>query len=106
CIDGVTGADLMSQLFDLEPDAPAPPPPEEEWVPDRVPSDLELLAEGGRDRLLDPLRGLRGIGRLGTTVVRTAASALGRDGDERAPAMPFTAPKTKFTGALTQHRSV
>ena len=106
CIDGVTGADLMSQLFVLEPDAPEPPPPAEEWTPDRIPSDLELLADAGRDRLLDPLRGLRGLGRLGSTVVRTASSAIGRDDDERAPALPFTAPKTKFTGALTPHRSV
>ena len=106
CIDGVTGADLMSQLFDLDPDAPEPPAPAEAWSPDRIPSDLELLADAGRNRLLDPLRGLRGIGRLGATVVRTASSALGRDGDERAPALPFTAPKTKFTGALTPHRSV
>ncbi|MCB9372209.1 MAG: hypothetical protein H6518_05455 [Microthrixaceae bacterium] len=69
CIDGVTGADLMSQLFDLDPDAPEPPAPAEAWSPDRIPSDLELLADAGRNRLLDPLRGLRGIGRLGATVV-------------------------------------
>lgn len=106
CIDGVTGADLMSQLFDLEPDAPEPPPPSEPWVPDRVPSDLELLAEAGKSRLTTPLRGLRGIGRMGATVVRTAASIIGRDDGERSPALPFTAPKTKFTGALTPHRSV
>ncbi len=106
CIDGVTGADLMSQLFDLEPDAPEPPPPAEEWVPDRVPSDLELLADAGRSRLTTPLRGLQGLGRIGATVVRTAASVIGRDEDERSPALPFTAPKTKFTGALTPHRSV
>lgn len=106
CIDGVTGADLMSQLFDLEPDAPEPPPPTEAWVPDRVPSDLELLAEAGKSRLTTPLRGLRGIGRVGATVVRTAASIIGRDDAERSPALPFTAPKTKFTGALTPHRSV
>lgn len=105
CIDGVTGADLMSQLFDLEPDAPEPPPAEE-WVPDRVPSDLELLADAGRSRLTTPLRGLQGLGRMGATVVRTAASVIGRNDDERSPALPFTAPKTKFTGALTPHRSV
>ena len=106
CIDGVTGADLMSQLFDLEPDAPAPPPPAEAWEPDRVPSELELLADAGRGRLTDPFRGLKGLASMGTTVVRTALSVLNRDSDERAPALPFTAPKTKFTGALTPHRSV
>lgn len=107
CIDGVTGADLMSQLFDLEPDAPEPPPPAEAWEPDRVPSDLELLAAAGRSRLTDPLRGLRSLGRIGSTVVRTATSVLGHDDAEGpSPALPFTAPKTKFTGALTPHRAV
>jgi WS/DGAT/MGAT family acyltransferase len=106
CIDGVTGADLMSQLFDLEPDAPEPPPPAEAWQPDRVQTDLELLTEAGKNRLMDPWRGLRGIGRMGATVWRTASSMIGRDEGERAPALPFTAPKTKFTGALTPHRAV
>jgi WS/DGAT/MGAT family acyltransferase len=102
-IDGVTGADLMSQLFDLEPDAPDPAPPEEEWVPDRIPSDIELAAEAVVSRATDPWRAFRSLRRTGLALARTAGSMIGRDDS---PAMPFTAPHTIFTGAITPHRVV
>src|ERR671911_1547733 len=41
-IDGVLGVDLMTEIFDLEPN-PAPKPSAELPEPERVPSDAELL---------------------------------------------------------------
>jgi len=41
-IDGVSGADLMVHLFDLEPDTQVEPP-DHEWEPEHKPSDLELV---------------------------------------------------------------
>src|ERR1700694_3205783 len=40
-VDGVAGTDLMTLMFDLEPDAKHDPP--EPWTPQRTPSNLELV---------------------------------------------------------------
>ena len=44
-VDGVSGVDIATVLFDLEP-VPAKIEEEEEWTPAPVPSDVELVAEG------------------------------------------------------------
>ena len=47
-VDGVSGVDLATVLFDLEPN---PPPPQEDlepWRPQREPSSVELVAAGVR----------------------------------------------------------
>ena len=64
-IDGITGADLMSSLFDLEPDAPEPDPPEEEWVPDEVPTDTQLATDAMIGRAMDPAKNVRAALRTG-----------------------------------------
>src|SRR4029450_7018526 len=95
--------DLMSQLFDLEPDAPEPPPPDEPWEADRVPNDFELVTEPVVSRATDPWRSFRSLRRTGLALARSASSVIGGDDN---PAMPFTAPHTIFTGAITPHRVV
>src|SRR5690606_18973295 len=42
-IDGASGNEILVATLDLEPDPPPTPQPEDPWVPDRVPSDAELL---------------------------------------------------------------
>src|SRR6188472_2088119 len=41
--DGASAAEIMFGLFDFEPEAPQPPPPDEVPEPDHVPNDLELF---------------------------------------------------------------
>jgi WS/DGAT/MGAT family acyltransferase len=102
-IDGVTGADLMVNLFDLEPDARIEPP-EHEWKAEHKPSDLELVAHSLVSRV-------RHVGRVLPTLVGTGRSALellrlvGRSEGPGAT-MPFTAPRTMFNRAITPHRSI
>ncbi len=48
-VDGVSGVDLATVLFDVEPRAPAPPTDLEPWQPQREPSPAELVA-GRRSR--------------------------------------------------------
>ena len=43
CIDGVSGAELLSKLLDLEPIAPQLPPPVTEWDPDELPLVIDRL---------------------------------------------------------------
>jgi WS/DGAT/MGAT family acyltransferase len=98
-VDGVTGANLMSQLCSVEPDAPAPEP-------------VEAAAD------VDPLRiALGGLGRfvsrpvsLATSVLPSTVSTLvdtvRRAAGGRAMASPFAAPQTAFNGSVTAHRNV
>ena len=98
-VDGVTGANLMSQLCSVEPDAPAPEP-------------VEASAD------VNPLRiALGGLGRFASRPINLATSVLPatastvfdtvrRVAGGRAMANPFAAPPTPFNGSVTAHRNV
>ena len=106
-IDGVTGADMMAHLLDLEPDAAGPPPPDEAWVPDVVPNDLEVARDAVVSRVKDPLRATRAIVRTGRSVVDMGlgVAGVGRETKLR-PALPFTGPRTILNAPITAQRSV
>ena len=48
-VDGISGVDIMTVLFDLEPDPPEPEPAPA-WAPRPVPSRAELLADALAER--------------------------------------------------------
>ena len=105
-IDGVTGADMMVHLFDLEPEGAEVEPPDEEWEPDKKPSEVELAASAVGSMITQPWR-------LGRMLVKTGQGVLGavqvtrnRADDEPSATLPFTAPRTPFNGAITPHRAV
>src|SRR3984885_3546583 len=50
-VDGISGVDLATVMFDLEPDPPAPKEDLEPWRPQREPSSVELVAAGLRGML-------------------------------------------------------
>jgi diacylglycerol O-acyltransferase / wax synthase len=58
-VDGVSGVDITTVLFDAEPD-PAPEPSAPRWVADPEPSDAQLLADAIRERIVDPREAARG----------------------------------------------
>ena len=102
-IDGVTGANMMAELFDLEPDAPPRQPIPDSWEPERRPGELELLGRAVYDVVSRPVGVVKlipgtllGVGRL---LNRRTSGAPGM------PA-PFTAPRTSFNATLTPHRNV
>jgi diacylglycerol O-acyltransferase len=101
-IDGVSGANLMMHLFDLEPDpGPLEPPPARVVV--GSPGELELFAQGIAQRLRRPLL-LPGA--LAGTAKGVLALALRRRGASGGMAAPFSAPPTPFNRAITPHRNV
>jgi len=60
-VDGVSGVDITSVLFDLDPEpqgAPAPAPP---WLARPEPTDAKLLADALRERLTSPAEIVRGF---------------------------------------------
>jgi len=102
-IDGVSGANLMVYLFDLEPN-PAEEPEGPEREPEKIPSDAELLAYAMRSRLTRPAQ-------LASVVPKAASAAYNvvrnrRSSDTVNPPAPLTAPRTSFNGAITAHRKV
>src|SRR3954447_14671063 len=101
-IDDASGNELTVALLDLTPEI-AHHEPEEEWVPDRIPTDAELLAYAATSLVRQPVR----VARAG---VKTAGAALAvrrrnRETPRLAPPSPFSAPHTSFNVAITPRRS-
>src|SRR4051794_29096533 len=53
-VDGVSGADLMTVLFDVSREPAVPPEAEASWQPTPLPSRSELLAEALLERATEP----------------------------------------------------
>ncbi len=54
-VDGVSGVDIATVLFDATP-VPEPAEPDHEWIPDREPSSASLAAKGLEGLLATPVR--------------------------------------------------
>jgi diacylglycerol O-acyltransferase len=106
-IDGVTGTDLLANLVDLTPDAPDPEPPEQPWQPEPVPSDVELVAYAMQHIARRPRAMVRVLGNAARSVLDIVQRQRDATADDRpSPALPFTAPKVRWSAAITPHRSV
>jgi WS/DGAT/MGAT family acyltransferase len=66
-VDGISGVDLMTVLFDLAPVPAAVPHEDQPWTPSRTPSALDMAA-----------RGLRGVARAPLAAAARAAGAARR----------------------------
>src|SRR4051795_11601866 len=59
-VDGISGVDILTVLFDLEPDPPEPEPGPA-WAPKPPPTGPEMLADAIAERVTGPLGLLRGV---------------------------------------------
>ena len=100
-VDGVSGAELMVNLFDLTPEGREIEPPEER-TPEPIPSDLEMVRYAVASRVRRQL----GILPLLGTTARTVGTLVSRhrDPDAIVGAVPLTAPPTPWNAAITPHR--
>ena len=82
-VDGIAGTDLMQLMFDLTPDATHGEP--QDWMPQRNPSSLEVVAGAVQDAVTHPLReftrlsgtdGVRGAGRSAVRAGRSLATGV------------------------------
>ena len=105
-IDGISGANLMVHLFDLEPRPVPTDVTEDAWQPEREPSELEMLGRGALDTLGRPI----GIAKLlPSTALRVGSlvwNVVQNRGEPRNTAAPFSAPRTSFNAAITSHRII
>ena len=104
-IDGVSGSELLSQLFDLEPQPgdTALPAPSTTATGDRLPSDVQLVARSLATRMVRPFGITKLAWRTGKAfmdVRRVRGKGEGR------AALPLTAPRTSLNQAITAHRKV
>ncbi|MGV3758152.1 MAG: WS/DGAT/MGAT family O-acyltransferase [Actinomycetota bacterium] len=100
-VDGVSGAELMVNLFDLEPtgrEVELPEPRE----PEPIPSELELIGHAVASRARRQLGLLPLLGSTAKTL--TTLVSRHRDPNAIVGAVPLTAPKTPWNAAVTPHR--
>lgn len=98
-VDGVTGANLMSQLCSLEPDAPPPDP----VGASRGTSGLRI-AVGGLGRFA--VRPVQLATKVLPGTVNTLVDTIKRVSGGQLMAAPFAAPQTPFNASITAQRNV
>jgi diacylglycerol O-acyltransferase / wax synthase len=108
-VDGVSGVDIVSVLFDTSPEPAVPPDAGDRWLPRPLPSRAQLLAEALVERATIPAeltRSVRAVLRGPRRVlagVRDAALGVGAmawTGLNPAPSTPYNAeigPHRRFT---------
>jgi WS/DGAT/MGAT family acyltransferase len=102
-VDGASGAELMVHLFSMERE-PAEIAPPVHAPAEKIPTDTQLVKQALIERARMPLE----LARLTRRTVSAVADVVRR---RRVPEMevgatPLTAPRTRFNGAITAHRSV
>jgi diacylglycerol O-acyltransferase / wax synthase len=105
-VDGVSGVDIASVLFDASPDPPEPPDPPPPWTARPEPSDTQLLAEALLERATVPREAARSI-RAIFRGPRQAARSLS-EGLVGVGAMAWAgfrpAPRSPYNTAIGPHR--
>ena len=104
-VDGVSGVDITTVLFDTEKDPSEASQPLERWIPAPEPSDAQLLAEALVQRAFNPREIARGVRR----VLRGPRRALSRAGEAAVAAGTFAwtgiaAPSSRFNFEVGPHR--
>ena len=108
-VDGISGVDIMSVLFDTSPEPAAPTDPGDRWLPRPLPSKAQLFAEALLERATIPaeigrsvkavLRGPRRIA-AGARDAAVGVGAMAWAGLNPAPSSPYNkdiGPHRRFT---------
>jgi diacylglycerol O-acyltransferase len=120
-IDGVSGAEILEAVMDITPEPRAVEPEPEAFRPRRMPSTIDLVRQGLRGAVVNPIEVLRtvpkSLGYLdelpgaanfpGARLLSDTASAVARLlGEEQPDAghRALHAPRTPLNGPITPHR--
>jgi diacylglycerol O-acyltransferase len=102
-IDGVSGAELVVNLLDLQPE-PTPVTEPDTWKPDRIPTDVELVAFAMSSLARQPVAAAKSLRR--TMEMALTLRRRNREPGVNPPPAPLTAPRTSLNTTITPHRRV
>jgi WS/DGAT/MGAT family acyltransferase len=117
-IDGVSGAEILALLLDIEPEPRKVDPPRKAWRPEPEPTQLEMLARGLWAVAGTPRKGIR-LGRQALRHLPALSRSLGfgelpgsgllnqlvgRTPDPMLSEASTTAPRTSFNDRISPHR--
>ena len=102
-IDGVSGSEMMSALFDIQPKTPPPCVPPQPSGQDSVPRRRDLVGHSVKNLQQTPKALTRSLMGAAKGLVKSGLTL----GKERVmpPPLPFTAPRTRFNVKVTSQRS-
>ena len=101
-IDGISGVDIATVLFDPEPRTEIPPPVP--WTPRPQPTSLELLTDGVVQQVAHPVRTLRSSFRAGSEARRALLEIAGGVPELVAMARMGQAPPSSLNLPIGPHR--
>lgn len=106
-IDGISGVDIGTVIFDVTPDA-EPIVPKEEWRPKPLPSSFSLLERGAKELATEPVK----LGEKAFSALRDPSSVVEKVGEsaeglaEVARALADSAPEVPLNVPIGPHRRV
>jgi WS/DGAT/MGAT family acyltransferase len=100
-VDGVSGVDITTVLFDLEQERDNPPAMPPKWAPRPEPTDLQLLADALHERATSPREIVRGV-RAALRGPRQVLRGVGATSKMMSAGM--SAPSTPFNVEIGPHR--
>jgi WS/DGAT/MGAT family acyltransferase len=106
-VDGVSGVDIATVLFDTAPEPHAVAPPREPWVPSPPPGSAKLLAEALLERTTVPQemgRGARAMLRTPRRLLGEARDSIAAVGASALAGITAPAPPSPFNVDIGPHR--
>jgi diacylglycerol O-acyltransferase / wax synthase len=100
-VDGISGVDITTVLFDLEQEPATPPAHPPKWAPRPEPTDLKLLGDALGERATSPREVVRGF-RAALRGPRQVVRGIGATGKMIGAGM--AAPSTPFNVEIGPHR--
>ena len=97
-IDGVSGAELSAAVHDLSA-AASVEAPDRPWLPDHLPTGLELLTRSALNTVKTPIRLARVVAWAAPSVARLTAAWL-----KNQARLNVNVPRTRFNATVSPHR--
>ncbi len=102
-VDGISGVDITTVLFDVEREPASPPVRPPKWAPRPEPTDLQILADALRERATSPREIARGV-RATLRGPRQVLEGIGATSKMIGAGM--AAPATPFNVEIGPHRRI